>query len=730
MLMILRRCLLRLRSVKTEPRYLGDFELMSRIGRGGMGVVYKANQLSLGRIVAVKRLTNAGSVTSVARFKREILALGRIDHPSLVRIHTSGTDGDDYFYAMELVEGADLSEVLNVIRSSITANESQFKWQAAVSTACEVTRTKESLIDQSIDFGAVPVSDAADNGTSQELIDASVEHLGPDYVKQCLLIAQQVSSALSALHKEGVIHRDVKPENIMITASGERAVLTDLGLAQLVGYDDNLTRTRQFIGTLQYASPEQVLAAYKVDGRSDIYSLGATVWECLTLARLFGANRDIAEHELIRCIQRTRPPKPSRFNKHVTADLDTVVLRCLEKDETRRYQTIDQLSEDLQALLDGRPIQPATNSRSSWQIALGVASLLILVSFFTFTHGGSVSHLEPKSKQNTTTSHHDLVDVPASTDDSAKQAKLGALTTHGGAMTQGARTQSELDLGKHAFAILESRCFACHTDNKLLGTAADFSDRDSLIASGLVLLGSAEDSILLAYVREFNHLTDLGEKALSNDDIQILQRWINAGAAFPQSSQRKWLSTLDTWNAIADDASNATPKDRENYRYLVLTHLHNRRDMRDEDLLVTRLAVSKLANSLSWNTKLAAPVAIDDDRTILRIDLRDYGWESETWREFAEGSPFPVPASVNAMKVRDAAIALFSGDTYRVIRGDWFVATASRPPWYHRFLGLPDDATALESRLGLESIGTDNSPKTTLRTGVIHSGVALSNRAD
>ena len=174
---------------------------------------------------------------------------------------------------------------------------------------------------------------------------------------------RQVALAAHALHEAGVVHRDIKPGNIMVTPDGSQAVLMDLGLAQLADdVEGRLTRTRQFVGTLRYASPEQVLAVGGIDRRSDVYSLGATLWELLTLRPLFGATErdadagaDASDH----------PRRPERIRKHhpgIASDLEAIVHKCLEKDPTRRYATAADLAEDLARWQRGEPVtaQPQT----------------------------------------------------------------------------------------------------------------------------------------------------------------------------------------------------------------------------------------------------------------------------------------------------------------------------------------------------------------------------------
>src|SRR5207248_8599891 len=145
-------------------------------------------------------------------------------------------------------------------------------------------------------------------------------------------LIRQVAVAVHALHEKGIIHRDIKPGNVLVSADGGNAVLMELGLAQLADdMEGRLTRTRQFVGTLRYASPQQVLAAGQIDRRSDVYSLGATLWELLALRPLFGATDQTPTPELMQTILVTEPDSPRKYHPGVPRDLEAIVLKCLEK---------------------------------------------------------------------------------------------------------------------------------------------------------------------------------------------------------------------------------------------------------------------------------------------------------------------------------------------------------------------------------------------------------------
>ena len=335
----------------TAPRLLGEFELLSELGRGGMGVVYRAWQPSLRRQVALKKLLPAADMGRAAeRFRREIRALGKVEHPHLVKVYTSGADGENWYYAMELVEGAPLSAVCeDLAATSGAAAVDLGVWRGAVSSACEKARKSEK-----------PLTDHPPLGTTvgpPELVGTAPRGTGA-YVRQVVELMAGVADAAHALHEAGVVHRDVKPGNVLVAPDGARATLMDLGLAQVADeVDGKLTRTRQFVGTLRYASPEQVLAVGGVDRRSDVYGLGATLWELLALRPLFGATDQTPTPQLMLDIQQREPDRLRGLNPGVGRDMEAVVHKCLEKRPERRYPSARALADELRRVLSGEPVE-------------------------------------------------------------------------------------------------------------------------------------------------------------------------------------------------------------------------------------------------------------------------------------------------------------------------------------------------------------------------------------
>jgi serine/threonine protein kinase len=360
-------------AIAPEPaqRTIGEFELLSRLGQGGMGVVYRAWQPSLGRQVALKCMLKSGDTIAEARFAREIRALVQVEHPGVVKVFTSGSMGDQWFFAMELVEGADLARVCEQLSSRQVTEVDDTTWREALTSACAAARSSEVPLsdsgpaDERLARARVATEEPGESGS--EAIPPVVR--GPGYVAEVVEMIRQVAEAADALHEAGIIHRDIKPGNIMVERDGQTPVLMDLGLARLADESDGrLTRTRQFVGTLRYASPEQIRAIARVDRRSDIYSMGATLWELLTLGPLFGATDETPTPELMERIQTVEPGSPRKFNPSVPRDLEAIVLKCLEKDKARRYATAGELAADLGRFMRSEPVTARLSS--PWELTV------------------------------------------------------------------------------------------------------------------------------------------------------------------------------------------------------------------------------------------------------------------------------------------------------------------------------------------------------------------------
>jgi tetratricopeptide (TPR) repeat protein len=278
------------------PERLGDCRIVREVGRGGMGVVYEAQQESLGRRVAVKVLTAQALLDpdQLRRFQREARAMARLHHTNIVPVFgVSEHDGLPY-YVMEFIDGRGLDAVIG---------DREVGEKARRPTPAEAAR-----------------------------------------------VGLQVAEALAYAHAQGILHRDIKPSNLLL--DGRATVwVTDFGVAKLAGQDDT-TRPGETAGTLRYMAPERFRG--QSDGRSDVYSLGLTLYELLTGRPAFDESD---RGRLIRQVTQEEPPAPRRCDPGIPRDLETVVLRAMARDPGQRYQSAGELADDLRRFLEDKPVQ-------------------------------------------------------------------------------------------------------------------------------------------------------------------------------------------------------------------------------------------------------------------------------------------------------------------------------------------------------------------------------------
>ncbi len=331
-----------------RPDGFGDYRLLGKLGEGGMGVVYLARQESLGRLVAVKMLPPAAAddPIAVARFRREVAALSRCDHPNVVKILASGAARGTHYYAMEYVEGADLARLARALTSVGDLD-------AAISSASGEVRAERSEVFA--DLPAVPRSEPT--GPTE----------GGDRFVALARLFRDAARGVHHLHEAGIIHRDIKPGNVMVTEDGARAVVMDLGLAALADASRSLTRDATgVLGTLRYLAPEQLTRGRSThDRRVDVYALGATLYELLTLRPMLAGD---TEARLIEQVVNARPRPARELDPRVPTDLSTIVAKATEKAPGDRYDSAMALADDLDAFLEGRPIaaRPPTLGYLLW----------------------------------------------------------------------------------------------------------------------------------------------------------------------------------------------------------------------------------------------------------------------------------------------------------------------------------------------------------------------------
>jgi serine/threonine protein kinase len=333
------------------PRILGDYRIVREVGRGGMGVVYEAVQESLGRRVALKVLPFAGTLDpkQLARFRNEAQAAAQLHHGHIVPVYAVGCERGVHYYAMQFIDGQTLAWVIGELRR------------------LEHARPEESVATPL----PAPLSACRSSKTA-------------DYVRTAARLGMQAAEALDHAHSVGVVHRDIKPANLLVDGRGHLWV-TDFGLAR-APHEPGLTLSGDVVGTLRYMSPEQAgVTRAPVSHHTDVYALGASLYELLALEPVFiGSDRAT----LLRQIADREPRRLRQLNRAVPAELETIVLKALEKAAEDRYASAAELADDLRRFLEDRPIRarrPTLLARAGkWsrrhRLALAAAAGVLLLA--------------------------------------------------------------------------------------------------------------------------------------------------------------------------------------------------------------------------------------------------------------------------------------------------------------------------------------------------------------
>lgn len=286
---------------QSDERIYGNYRILEEVGRGGMGIVYRAYHPGLNQVFALKVMQNRidNSERAIARFHREVQFTAKLQHPNIIRVVDSGQKGHEHYFVMEFIEGG---------------------------------KTLDSWMKE------------------------------PHAIRERVALIKKCLDALHYAHQEGIVHRDLKPENILITKDGEPKI-TDFGLAKDERFSDpehRLTKPGYIFGTVTYMAPEQINGEDdKVDAKTDVYTMGVCLYEVLTGERPFQSEK---EATLFNLILNTEPKRPSIQNPEIHRDLETIILKAMEKLRQRRYRSAAHFAEDLERFLLGYPIlaKPAT----------------------------------------------------------------------------------------------------------------------------------------------------------------------------------------------------------------------------------------------------------------------------------------------------------------------------------------------------------------------------------
>jgi len=385
----------------------GDYELLEEIGRGGMGIVYRARQKSLNRIVALKIILAGrwASDAQVQRFRVEAEAAAALTHPNIVPIYEIGERQGQQFFSMKLVEGGSLA------------------------ARCEVRSAKD-------------------------------EHVSRLALRTSALLLQKISRAVHFAHQRGIVHRDLKPTNVLIDPESEPH-LTDFGLAKRLESGSHLTHTQTVLGTPAYMAPEQAAGLNdQVTGAADIYSLGAILYEMLAGQPPFTGRTPL---DVLQQVRERNPRPPSSLNRAIPRDLEIICLKCLQKEQRRRYTSAGDLADDLDRWLTGRPIlaRPVPLPERLWlwtrrnpAAACACVSLLLLAAGST----AAAVRLKRESERAHNAEHEAVEKLRASYLAQARAERLSGVMGRRAksleAIAAAARLEPSLELRNEAIAAL------------------------------------------------------------------------------------------------------------------------------------------------------------------------------------------------------------------------------------------------------------------------------------
>jgi serine/threonine-protein kinase len=706
------------------PEQLDQYQLLELVGQGGMGTVYKALHTRLDKVVALKVLSadRVSSPDAVARFHREIKAVGKLDHANIVRAVDAREADGVHFLVMDFVQGTDLAKLVKA------------RHPLPVADACELLR--------------------------------------------------QAALGLQHVHEHGLIHRDLKPSNLMLTPEGQVKIL-DLGLARLLSpksNDEGLTETGMVMGTADYMAPEQATDSRSVDIRADIYSLGCTLYHLLAGKPPFSA--PAYTHPALKLAAHLQDPIPpiSELRPDVPEKLEAVMNQMLAKRPSDRFATPLQVAQALEPFTHGSstslllrpeglrvvrtaeaedrastapehrletvtfaPDRSGSAREKSKGLRLTVAVSALMVLGLCLAAGAILLQVAPPgthpSGKSSPAEDEQLGSLPREPKVSEKNVppvSSGSAATPPAGTKNTPRTDSAdtSDLANQGFAILKKYCYRCHgIDFKVPGY--NVLDRNILVARHdkeeppYVTPGDPDKSLLWQRVGVDKDMPPSGAKP-SDAEIQQLKRWILAGAPFPGRPARPFKTEKESLLVIRNHLRVVDAAERRFQRYFTLTHLYNNnQNVNADELRLYRAAFAKLANSLSWKPSMVVPRAVDAEGTIYNVDLRILGWDQNNlWQEILKAYPYGLTHDQDAdADTRKLAqdVADLSGNGLPYLRADWFVATASRPPLYHALLQLPVQAQVLERQLGVDTT-KDFLNNQLARAGLLTSGVSKQNR--
>lgn len=432
------------------PQRLGDLRLLREIGRGGMGVVYEAQQESLGRRVAVKVLPARilFDTKQLERFRREARTAGALQHPGIVPIYSVGEQDGLHYLVMQLVDGVGLDVISRQVgaQTQVASNLAQQSLAAGGDDTTAASLEEDlalALLTNDFSRSAVgaassrPPSDQAPtvalSGDAASSLRAKsiawaltggdnvdLRAIGPQYYRGVAKIGAQAAEALAHAHHRGILHRDIKPANLLLDRTG-KLWITDFGLAKAVD-QQGLSQTGELLGTLRYMPPEQLRG--EATAASDLYALGLTLYELVTFRSPFDA---ATPSEVLQKINEHRPQRPRQHNPHVPLDLERIILRAMAAEPGDRYPAGEPLAEDLRRFLQDEPVAarpPAVLRRAKRWIRQRQTAAIALAAFML--GGGLILGLMAATAPTPPTLAPSAEQPPSGAEDPSLQARKPA----------------------------------------------------------------------------------------------------------------------------------------------------------------------------------------------------------------------------------------------------------------------------------------------------------------
>ena len=570
-------------TVLSMPKALGDFQIIREIGRGGMGVVYEAVQKSLKRHVALKVISAliAGSEKQLKRFRREAESAASLHHSNIVPVYGIGEDHGLQYYAMQLIDGVTLAEIIHHLRiappDTVLAGDTTVAVSApgnctsgnkprprrfgtvdavlqlfGTITSADMLVLPESGL--SVDLSGSPDPLAATHVRSQTYIADTIEDQTPGdngneeqcaaegvclnlaYIRNIARVIANVAGAVEYAHRQGILHRDIKPANLILDRDGTIWV-ADFGLAKQADLE-GVTQTGEIVGTLRYMAPEQLRG--EADVRTDVYALGLTLYELLVLKPALNAPQ-LLSGQSRPCVPRLRTSRPE-----IPADLETITLKACIAEPERRYQSAREFEADLRRFLEDRPIlaRRVTLVERLWRwsrrnplIASLSAATMLLMAAIAIILGIGNHHIR------------EALDARNIEYKRAEQNLFEKTLALANVERERVRAETNLDLAISAFEEVFNNIAARGRSDSLLD---ELSDED-LLPSADAVLSSADVTLLETLLGFFDRLAAENSKDLSTESAAARRRVgdIQQQLGRLENAQQSYQTALDAYRVIA-----------------------------------------------------------------------------------------------------------------------------------------------------------------------------------